>query len=204
MRSLPLPKRDAELVQIVDASLADAARRSGHWLACRPGCTQCCLGPFPINQLDVARLQQGLRSLDTVSPKRSARLRRRVRASVARLSPDFPGDRTTGVLDQSPEGEEKFARFANDECCPVLNQDTGLCELYEARPMTCRVFGPPVRIKEGLGACELCYHGASDQQIAACELVADPNDLESDLLRQVERKSSSHGHTIVAFALVNA
>ena len=31
-------------------------------------------------------------------------------------------------------------------------------------------FGPPVRSEGGLGVCELCYHGASDQQIAACEM----------------------------------
>ena len=39
---------DRELVQIVDAAMAEAARRSGSWLVCRLGCTQCCIGPFPI------------------------------------------------------------------------------------------------------------------------------------------------------------
>src|SRR5690242_261004 len=43
---------DRAFIQIVDAATAEAARRSGPWLACRPGCTQCCIGPFPITQLD--------------------------------------------------------------------------------------------------------------------------------------------------------
>src|SRR5215467_10641663 len=51
--------RDRKLIQIVDAALADTARRSGDWLVCRPGCTQCCLGAFAINQLDALRLQRG-------------------------------------------------------------------------------------------------------------------------------------------------
>ncbi len=42
--------------------------------------------------------------------------------------------------------------------------------------MTCRVFGPPVRSEDGLGVCELCYHGASDEEIAACEMKPDPDD----------------------------
>jgi hypothetical protein len=32
-----LPARDKKLIQIVDAALADATRRSGSWLECRPG-----------------------------------------------------------------------------------------------------------------------------------------------------------------------
>src|SRR5260370_3007893 len=92
------PTRDQALVQIVDWALADATRRSGHWLVCRPGCTQCCIGPFPINQLDAARLQQGLRDLEKQAPERAARIRERARESVARLSPEFPGDPATGLL----------------------------------------------------------------------------------------------------------
>src|ERR1700680_2028104 len=49
---------DFELVQIVDRALAEAARRSGSWLFCRPGCTQCCYGPFEISQLEAYRLRK--------------------------------------------------------------------------------------------------------------------------------------------------
>jgi Fe-S-cluster containining protein len=105
------------------------------------------------------------------------------------------------VLDEGPEFEERFAEFANDEVCPVLDPETGLCELYSARPMTCRTFGPPVRSEDGLGVCELCYHGASDEEIAACEMVVDPDDLEAELLRKVEKMSGRRGQTIVAFCV---
>ena len=55
---------DGKFIQIVDAALADTARRSGDWLVCKPGCTQCCIGVFAINQLDVLRLQEGLREFE--------------------------------------------------------------------------------------------------------------------------------------------
>lgn len=193
---------DQKLIQIVDGALADATRRSGEWLACRPGCTQCCIGVFAINQLDAVRLQRGLRSLETREPERAARVRQRARESLARLKPEYPGDPSTGILHKGKRAERNFAAFANDEPRPVLDPETGLCELYESRPMTCRVFGPPVRSEDGLGVCELCFQGASNEEIAACEMRPDPDDLESQLLEDLERRTGKRGDTIVAFALL--
>jgi Fe-S-cluster containining protein len=201
-----LPGGDGALLQIVDAALSDVARRSGEWLVCRPGCTQCCVGVFAVHQLDAVRLQQGLARLAKTDPRRAARIRSRARDSVRRLAARFPGDTKTGVLDaevldDGSEAAERFAELGNDEPCPVLDPETGLCELYDARPMTCRTFGPPVRSEDGLGVCELCYLGATDEQIAACEMVVDPNDLESPLVRKVEKSGGPHGHTIVAYCV---
>ena len=67
--------------------------------------------------------------------------------------------------------------------------------------MTCRVFGPPVRSEDGIGVCELCYHGATSEEIVACEMVPDPDDLESRLVAELEQKSGNAGETIVTFAL---
>lgn len=193
--------RDQKLVQIVDSALADATRRSGKWLACRPGCTQCCIGVFAINQLDVLRLRQGLLSLQKTDPQRANAIRERARNAVARLSSDFPGNARTGALSNKEEARRCFEDFANDEPCPLLDPQTGLCELYEHRPMTCRVFGPPVRSEGGLGVCELCFQGATEEQIAACEMIPDPDDLESRLVKEAEKYTGHRGDTIIAFAL---
>ncbi|HET9837176.1 MAG TPA: YkgJ family cysteine cluster protein [Candidatus Angelobacter sp.] len=205
MRARP-PKDDQQLIQIVDAALAEAARKSGEWLACRKGCTQCCYGPFPISHLDAARLSQGLSELDRSDPRRAQNVRERARAAVARLKPNFPGDAKTGMLDEGEDAEARFAEFADDEACPALDPVTGACDLYAARPMTCRTFGPPVRsgTEGALGVCELCYHGASDEQIAACEMVPDPENLEEKLLREVEHKTGKSGSTIVAWVLAGS
>jgi Fe-S-cluster containining protein len=193
--------KDQALIQIVDSALAEAARRSGDWLVCRSGCTQCCIGVFPINQLDALRLRRGLADLERRAPERADRVRQRAREAVARLTPNFPGDAVSGILDEGDAAAERFSDFANDEPCPALDPETGNCELYESRPMTCRVFGPPVRTEEGLGVCELCYQGASDEEVAACEMMPDPDDLESTLLKKVEDNMSVRGDTIIAFCL---
>ena len=196
-------QQDGRLVQIVDAALADANRRSGDWLACRRGCTQCCIGPFPVNQLDAWRLRKGLAQLQRAEPGRAAQIRERASASVKRLAASFPGNPVTGILDEGEEAECLFEDFANDEPCPALNPESGDCDLYEARPMTCRVFGPPVRSEEGLGVCELCFQGASEEDVAACEMRPDPDDLESELLQELEGKTGLRGNTIIAFCLAD-
>jgi Fe-S-cluster containining protein len=201
-----LPAGDQKLIQIVDAALADAARNSGEWLVCRKGCTQCCYGAFAISQLDALRLQKGLHDLKSSDPKRAERVRRRAQQAVKQLSATFPGDPKTGILDEGEDAETAFEEFANDEPCPALDPATGACDLYDSRPMTCRTFGPPVRSgpEEGLGVCELCYHGATDEQIAACEMVPDPDNLEERLNAAAEKKTGKCGNTIVAWVLAEA
>jgi Fe-S-cluster containining protein len=200
-----LPLRDRELVQIIDAALADAARRSGHYLVCRKGCTQCCIGVFAINQLDAARLRKGLAELEQRDPERAERVRERARESIARIAGSFPGDPATGLLAEDPSFEQRFLDFVNEEPCPALDPESGACELYASRPVTCRVFGPPVRSgpEGGLGVCELCFHGASPDEIAACEMQVDPENLEPKLVEQAEKAAGVQGKTIVAFALLS-
>jgi Fe-S-cluster containining protein len=201
MGLLDLPAADKRLVQIVDAALADATRRSGHWLVCRPGCTQCCIGVFAISPLDALRLQHGLEDLETRDPERALRVHTRAQESVSRLGPDFPGDPKSGLLDET--AEEQFADFANAEPCPALDPGTGTCDLYASRPITCRAFGPPIRSESGLGVCELCFQGATRAEIAACEMQVDPDDLESEIMKELENTDVPKGDTIVAFALIS-
>ena len=185
--------------------MVQALRISGAWIACKPGCTVCCLGPFPITQLDAARLQDGLARLSANDPPRAGRVRKRACEAVERMRCDFPGDLTTGVLDDDPGAEERFATLADEEPCPALDPATGMCDLYDARPITCRTFGPAVSWgTDALGACELCYAGATDEQIAACMVDIDPGGLEEDLVDEMAAVTGRRGQTIVALALVTA
>src|SRR5579883_870954 len=174
---------DRELVQIVDAALAEANRKAGAWVVCRPGCIECCIGPFPITQLDAGRLRLGLAELARHDPERAGRVRARAAASIAKLGSEFPGNPTTGVLDEDEAAEERFATLAEDEPCPALDPASGTCDLYSARPITCRTFGPAIRWDNGdLGICELNFQGAGDEEIAACAVSISEGGLEAELL----------------------
>jgi Fe-S-cluster containining protein len=185
------------LIQVVDSALADSARKSGDRLACRPGCTACCMGPFPISQLDAWRLREGLARLEERDAARAERLRQRVRESAARMAPEFPGDVQTGVLDEGADAQERFEYFAEGEPCPALDPSSGLCDLYAERPLVCRTFGQPVRVGTAVGVCELCFTEAGEEEIAACAAEIDVDALEAPLLLGFEES----GQTIVTFAL---
>jgi len=199
---MDLPARDRELVQIVDAALAEAARQAGEWLVCRMGCTQCCYGAFAINELDALRLQTGMDTLRIAEPALAAAIELRARAWIAEHGADFPGDVQVGVLGTSDAERERFEGYANEAACPALDPETGRCDVYTWRPMTCRVFGPPVRMDAGVGSaalghCELCFHGASEAGVAECEMTV-PHEIEAEVLAEIEGK----GETVVAFALL--
>ena len=198
------PPRDQELIQIVNAALADAVQKSGKWLACKPGCSQCCHGVFAINQLDAIRLRQGLAELEAQEPERAARLRQRALETVARLSEDYPGDPVSGVLDEddTDEAAKRWDDFGNAEPCPVLDPATGTCELYESRPVTCRAFGPALKSDGDLGHCELCFVGATEEEVIAAEMHPDPDNLEAALVEELRTTTGESGETIIAFALV--
>lgn len=201
-----LPSRDQQLVQIVNAALADAAQRSGTWLACKPGCSQCCVGVFAINQLDAARLRTGMAELEGKDAELAMRIRTRARATVAKLSAEFPGDPVTGILAEAETDEDskRWDDFANDVPCPALHPENGTCEIYEYRPVLCRTFGPPVQSEENeddLIVCDLCFNGASDSEVEACQMHPDPEHLEAELLKELEGASGATGETIIAWVL---
>jgi Fe-S-cluster containining protein len=141
---------DRSLLRIIDAATAEAVRKSGDRVVCRPGCCDCCLGPFDITRQDAARLRQGLEQLD---PARAAEI---------------------------VERAQQF-RGGDDEPCPVLDTKTGTCELYASRPVTCRVFGPPMRYGGwNVSICELCFQGATDEEIADCAVDLDIEETQTE------------------------
>lgn len=193
---------DRDLLAVVDGALADAAGRAGDLMDCRRGCPACCLGPFPINALDVVRLQQGLADLAGRDPARALAVRARARAALDKVRDHFPGDGTTGRLGADPASEEAFcARFAPLPC-PALDPGTGLCDLYLGRPLSCRTFGLPVRVDgEDLEACTKCFAG-TEADAERCRAVVDPEGLEDALLTALEAEGPC-SETVVAYALAS-
>jgi len=201
-----LLQQDATLIQIVDSALTDAAARAGKHLACRPGCTQCCYGAFAISPLDAFRLRTAMTELASADSERAAAISARAQSYLAEFGPSFPGDCTTGILGTREEDQAAFEDFANEAACPALNPKSGLCDVYDARPMTCRVFGPPVRTvddensADGLAVCELCFSQATSEEIAAAEMIL-PHAEEQEVLAELEEIEPSAGETIVAYCL---
>ena len=200
-----LDRADARLTAYVDGILAAAAKRSGGHLACRPGCAECCLGPFPINSFDSLRLRRGLAALRASDPLRAARLVLRARRDAAALGAELGPEDRERVLSSDGVSSEAFYRRHESLPCPALDPETLRCELYDWRPLACRTFGPPVRV-EGvpLPPCRLCFSDAPRRTVEACRVEVECGDLETELLERLESRTGTGGDTLVAFALAEA
>jgi Fe-S-cluster containining protein len=206
-------QQDAQLLRVLDANFADSARRSGEHLVCHPGCTQCCYGAFAISPLDALRLRTAMATLTQENQALAGAIEHRAKSYLKEFAAAFPGDPRTGVLGTSEAEQEAFEDFANEAACPALDPATGLCDLYAARPMTCRVFGPPIRSEEqdaeGLAVCELCFTQAAPEEIVASELQI-PHKAEQRIvkalsfLQNAKGEDESASETIVAYCLIPA
>jgi len=198
-----LLRADADFTGAVDAAIAKAARVAGPALVCRPGCSECCIGPFPITRLDAMRLREGLDALRQSDPERAARITERARAAVDVLRADFPGDAARGLLEGDEEAEDRFLERHSEMPCPVLDPATQTCELYAHRPVSCRTYGPPVRFNgQDLPPCRLCFTTSEPQQIEAARVEPDKEGLERAILNRLKRDDGESRETLIAWAVL--
>ncbi len=188
------------LLQIVNAALADATARSGPWLACRPGCAQCCHGTFPISALDADRLRTGLANLTQTDPARAGNIRDRAHAATTSL--EHLVDPTTGHLLETEAATEAFDNLDDETPCPALDPATQTCDLYADRPILCRTFGPPLKIEPGsFAVCELCFNGAPPEEVERCQLDPSIPLHEAEAIQQHEAATGQACTTTIAHAL---
>jgi Fe-S-cluster containining protein len=197
----PTARLERRLLDGLARDVAAAAARAGDWLVCRPGCSECCRGPFPITTLDARRLRAGLARLARRDGARAAAIVERARQAVDRLRDGFPGDPARGSLDEETRAADRFFERHAGLPCPALDPETGRCELYEARPVTCRTYGLPARYgSEVVPPCRLCFQGADEATIERCRVEPDRQGLEQALLARLG--AADERETLIAFALV--
>ncbi len=189
-----LESGDRRLLDAVGEAMAEAARRAGDRLHCYPGCDQCCHGPFAISALDALRLRRGLAHLRATDPARASRVAARAEAYLASIAQERPDGARTWDESSLPESLDEMP-------CPALDPASGCCDLYEARPIVCRTFGPAIRLSQGtVGACELCYVGTPEDELSRIAVDVDPDGLERALLARLAAAGQG-GLTIIAEAL---
>lgn len=199
---LELERADGTLLRLVDGAFHRAAARAGEHLACRPGCSECCIGPFPVTALDAWRLSRGMDALEGRDPARARAVRRRAREAVDRLTPGFPGNPATGALSADLAAQDAYYARHGQLPCPALDPPSGRCDLYPARPLSCRSYGPPARFgDEKTEPCRLCFTGASPADVERCRMEPDPGDNEGRLLALLGDPGVEPPETLIAFAL---
>lgn len=193
---------DAELLGVLDAGFSHVQRRAGAWLECRPGCADCCHGPFPITRLDAKRLRRGLDRLSEIEPDRAAAVRRRAAHAVELLADEFPGDATSGRLTSDESRLDRYFESHTTLACPALDPETRVCDLHPWRPVSCRIYGPPVRFGKSVSpSCDLCFRGASQETVERCRIEPDPDGIEEAILTRMGVAAGEDWAMLIAHAL---
>lgn len=184
-----------QLLQIVDAQLAEAPRRSGAHLTCHAGCAICCIGPFLVTPIDAWRLNEGL----AAAPRELAAAIRE-RAAVA--AGQFTADPQYPQITRDQQAMADFTQRHQNLPCPVLDPDSGVCQLYEFRPMACRTYGPPIVLDwEPLPPCPLNFTQASDEEIESARVSVDPGEAAAALLQAAAASGLPTEPLLIALAL---
>jgi Fe-S-cluster containining protein len=200
-----LRRADERLLLRLERDFAEAARRAGERLACRPGCSECCIGPFPVTRLDAWRLRRGLAELERTDPARAAALLERARAAVSLLAESYPGDPAIGRLEAGAAQLDRFFQRHGSLACPVLDPGSGRCDLYAWRPVACRIYGPPARFGEQESPpCRLCFEGAPPEEIEACRMEPDREGLEQRVLAGMGVTGGDDWETLIPFPLLDS
>jgi Fe-S-cluster containining protein len=200
-----LAERDRCFIDALDRRLEAAALPVLQHLECRLGCTECCIGPFDITPLDAWRLRRGLDELRGERPEVARALLERAQSQWVCLREGFPGEAGGGRLTGDEARRRRFFAAFGDLPCPLLDPASGACVLYEARPVSCRTFGLPIRCGgEILPPCRLNFRAATPEDTESAVVDPDPEDDEGRLLRRLARENGGRGDTIVAWVLASA
>lgn len=136
-----------DLTELIQDEFERNAEKYGDKLKCRDGCSQCCSQIFRITLLDAEIIKIHFRKLENTQQ------------SILKTKAENYINKT-GEFDIESEEYSKIPKIP----CPALSEN-GSCMIYEARPVICRRFGPPVfdyKNPEKLFACELNFYGGEE------------------------------------------
>ena len=122
------------ILERADVHFGEVMRTQPQNLQCGAGCSLCCYGLFEIGSGDVPILAEGLEQLHPARRKRVIRKALEIVESSAHPN----------LRECSPEVKEEFFERTQSTPCPNLDE-SGLCMMYEHRPLVCRTFGLPLR-----------------------------------------------------------
>jgi Fe-S-cluster containining protein len=147
----PTPSHVTTLATKTDDWFRRASAALLSQVPCHPGCSDCCIGLFPITRLDVRLLQEGLAQLPTDQRERIAE---RAARQITGLEAAFPRLKSRPSIDDWSDADiDEAVNAFHHTPCPAL-EDNGLCSLYAHRPLTCRSMGIPARQDAMInGAC---------------------------------------------------
>lgn len=121
-------------------------------VTCHRGCSDCCHAVFDLSLVEAMYINHAFLEAFPHGPERS-----HILENAAQLDRQLTkAKRSLYEAEKNGEPSEEIMRKAAEMRmpCPLLNSE-GLCILYDARPITCRLYGVPMSIGGKSRVCGL-------------------------------------------------
>jgi len=142
-------KKYAAIIAEADAVFNTVKKSFAENVRCEKGCSDCCHALFDLTLVEALHLNQyfnakfsGARR-DAVLERADAADRAIHKLKKAAMKAAKDGENSAKILAEMAKVRVR---------CPMLSDD-GLCEVYEVRPVTCRIYGVPTAIGSEAHTC---------------------------------------------------
>lgn len=157
-----------------------------HCAKCKPGCSDCCHALFDLSLVEAMYINQAFKKAFPHGLKRS-----KILENASEI--DRKLTRAKREMFEAEKNGESIGQIMNRAStlrapCPLLDENDQ-CLLYEARPITCRLYGAPLAIGDESHVCGFSGY-VQGQNYPAVQLSKIQKRLE-DLSRQIARESGS-------------
>lgn len=151
MKFEPYFEKYRQLVEQVDAAFDKIQTAYDDCVSCKVGCADCCHALFDLSLVEALHIKNEF-DAKLSNDQRSKIIERANEADrqVYRLKRQAHKDQQAG----KSENEILDWMAAQRVRCPLLNEKDQ-CELYESRPITCRLYGVPTVIGDQAHSCGL-------------------------------------------------
>ena len=148
----PIFKKYEDIRAEADAIFTYMDNQFSNCVTCRKGCSDCCSALFDLSLVEAMYINQAFADTFDYGRKRSNILERasEIDRALTRIKRDFyraekDGEKADAIM-------QKVASMRMP--CPLLDENNE-CYLYEARPITCRLYGIPTEIDGKSRVCGL-------------------------------------------------
>jgi len=139
----PIFKKYEKIVDLVDSAFERVKNQNGDLVRCNSGCSDCCHALFDLTLVEAIYINY--RFLELLEASKREEIMERANNADRKI---YKIKRQAHKALEKGENEVKILSDIGAERvrCPLLNEEE-LCELYEYRPITCRVYGIPTSIQ---------------------------------------------------------
>lgn len=142
----PFFKAYEEIVITVDSAFSTVQKKYGDCVKCKVGCADCCYALFDLTLIEAIFVNHHFNRIYSGKEREHLlEIANRYDRKVVKIKRQAQKDRESGKDETEILTELALQRLK----CPLLD-DQDRCQLYEFRPITCRLYGVPTSIA-GMG-----------------------------------------------------